>query len=83
MAKSSTLNFKHKDNEYFDFNRERLLPHKFSNQGPCIATGDVNGDGTEDFYVGGAFKASGALFLQDKKGHFTQLMEMTKMGAHQ
>jgi len=72
VTQSSTLNFKHKDNEYFDFNRERLLPHKFSNQGPCIATGDVNGDGTDDFYIGGAFKATGALFLQDKKGHFTQ-----------
>ena len=43
-AKGLGLDFRHKEDEFIDFNRERLIPHKFSNLGPSIATGDVNGD---------------------------------------
>lgn len=62
----------HKENDFIDFNRERLIPHKLSNTGPSIATGDVNGDGLMDFYVGGAFGSVGALFVQGKDSRFTR-----------
>lgn len=64
------IDFTHREDDFMDFNRERLLPHKFSNLGPSIATADVNGDGREDFFVGGARDQAGALFLQQANGTF-------------
>jgi hypothetical protein len=64
------LNHKHVENEFDDFQREILLPHKLSMLGPSIAVGDVNGDEREDFFIGGAFRQWGHLFLQNEDGSF-------------
>ncbi|MEM9675769.1 MAG: VCBS repeat-containing protein [Bacteroidota bacterium] len=64
------LTHQHTDPEYDDFSRQYLLPHKLSEQGPGIAVGDVNGDGLEDFFVGGAYSHSGSLFFQQSDGTF-------------
>ena len=64
------IDFRHRENESLDFNRQPLLPHALSAEGPAIAVGDVNGDGLEDLYVGGAKWQSGALFLQQHDGTF-------------
>ena len=45
---------KHTEDDYIDFYYERNLPEMLSREGPKIAKGDVNGDGLEDFYMGGA-----------------------------
>ena len=47
-----------------------LLPHKLSENGPFSAIGDVNGDGFEDMFIGGAAGQSGMLYLQNTKGKF-------------
>ena len=62
------IDFKHDENYYIDFDSERLLPHMFSNEGPCIANYDLNNDGIQDFYIGGAKGQTGQLFLSDTNG---------------
>lgn len=62
--------FWHSENNYNDFVDQILLPHKLSNLGPALATGDVNGDQLEDIYVGNGAGFSGALYLQQTDGQF-------------
>lgn len=65
------LDYKHDENFFNDFDRELLLPHILSRQGPGIAVGDVNGDGLSDVYFGGAKESSGAIYVQNAEGKFT------------
>lgn len=62
----------HEQQPLNDFNRQLLLLHMYSYQGPRIAKGDVNGDGLEDIYLGGGKGQSGQLWIQQKSGNFTQ-----------
>jgi len=59
-----TSPFVHRENEFNEYSEQVLLPHMFSRSGPFMATGDVNNDGEEDFYVGGAAGQAGNLFIQ-------------------
>lgn len=68
------IRFQHQENNYEDFNRERLLPHRFSTLGPCMAVGDVNGDKADDLFIGGAMGQAGAVFVQ-KAGKFVALAQ--------
>ncbi|ARV09599.1 hypothetical protein BTO05_08085 [Winogradskyella sp. PC-19] len=64
--------FSHKENDFIDFKREALLHHKYSEEGPAVVVDDINGDGLEDVYLGGAKDFSGKLFLQNTTGTFTK-----------
>ncbi|WP_223826682.1 VCBS repeat-containing protein [Flagellimonas sp. S3867] len=66
----SLIPYQHVENEYNDFKRERLLPHQLSTQGPKITQGDINGDGLDDIFIGGAKGSLGQIFLQNKSGDF-------------
>jgi enediyne biosynthesis protein E4 len=65
-------NFRHRENEFVDFDGERLLPKMLSTEGPKLAIADVNGDGLEDFYLGSATGDTAKIFIQQKDGKFIQ-----------
>ncbi len=69
-SKSLGIDFVHKENEFNDFAKEVLLPHKQSTLGPRVSVADANGDGLEDFFVGGASGQGGVLYLQKPNGTF-------------
>ncbi len=72
ITDSLNIAYKHIENRYNDYLREPLLPHQTSRLGPGMAVGDVNNDGLDDFYIGGAAKSSGALFIQKQNGLFQE-----------
>lgn len=69
------LNFRHEENRFAEFDREPLIPHMFSTEGPALAVGDVNNDGLEDIFFGAARTKSAKLFLQKKNGQFVTLTQ--------
>lgn len=64
--------YKHEENSFIEFNREALIPHMVSREGPALAVGDVIGNGLEDFYAGGARRQAGELYIQNEDGTFSQ-----------
>ena len=69
-AKDIGIDYIHNENEFDDFAEEVLLPHKLSNNGPFSASGDVNNDGLDDVFIGGAAGQEGVLFIQTTNGKF-------------
>ncbi len=65
----------HHENEFIDFDNERLIPKLLSAEGPKLAKGDVNGDGLEDFFVGNASGDTAKLFIQQKNGTFVNILQ--------
>ena len=54
---------KHQENSYSDFDYEGLINKMLSQEGPALAIGDINNDGNDDFYIGGAKNQPGLLYL--------------------
>ena len=64
LTEISKNNFqKHQENSYSDFDYEGLINKMLSQEGPALAVGDINNDGNEDFYIGGAKNQPGVLYL--------------------
>ncbi len=66
------ISYVHKENDYFDFKADKLLPYGISNSGPKAATGDINNDGLDDIYVGGAKGSAGQLYIQKVSVGFSE-----------
>ena len=64
------LDVRHRENPFLDYRREPLMPHVLSAEGPALAVADVDGDGLDDIFVGGAKWQPGRLMLQNPDGTF-------------
>lgn len=71
LQEVSPVNFVHVKDSVNDFKRQSLLTNPLSFVGPCMAKGDINGDGLEDIFVGGGTNQAGEIYLQNKGGSFT------------
>ncbi len=71
-ATSLGINYQHQENEFNDYSVQLLLPQKQSTKGTGITTGDVNGDGLDDFFVGNALGSKAALYIQNNDGTFKE-----------
>ncbi|MEO5600745.1 MAG: VCBS repeat-containing protein [Cyclobacteriaceae bacterium] len=66
------IDYHQQENSFVDFDRESLLYHMVSREGPRMSKGDVNGDSLEDFYIGGPKDQAGALYVQGPAGKFSR-----------
>ena len=69
------LPYVHRENEFVDFDRELLIPKLLSTEGPMLAVADVNGDGLDDLFIGGAKGQAGKLLIQQPDGRFVSTNE--------
>lgn len=71
ITNSKIFPVSHNENNYDDYDREILIPHKMSTLGPVMASADVDGNGTLDVFFGGSATFSGALFPMNANGSFS------------
>lgn len=72
ITAAAGIDYVHRENHFVEFDREPLIPHMLSTEGPALAVADINGDGWEDFFVGGARNQAAQLYLQDGRGAFVK-----------
>jgi enediyne biosynthesis protein E4 len=72
---TSGLLYRHEENSFHEFDREPLLPHMLSTEGPALAVGDIDKDGLDDVFIGSAKWKKPAVFRQDRTGHFARMPE--------
>lgn len=69
------LNYKHIENSFQEFDREPLMSHMLSTEGPALAVADINHDGFDDVFIGASKGYHSAVFTQQKDGKFKELKQ--------
>ncbi|HLK30249.1 MAG TPA: VCBS repeat-containing protein [Puia sp.] len=75
ITSQTGLLYKHEENEFHEFDREPLIPHMLSTEGPALAVADINHDGLDDVFIGSSRWKKGAIFLQNKSGRFIRSIQ--------
>lgn len=81
ITEQVNLDYVHRENKFSDFRREPSLPYKMSRLGPAVARGDINGDGRDDLFLGGAHGQSAQLYIQQADGTFSASVSNSKLFA--
>lgn len=77
IIRKDDIPFRHREDNFVAFNVERLIPHMVSTQGPLMSVGDLDGDGLDDLYVGGAAGQAGEVFVQKRDGTFETVTQVS------
>lgn len=70
ITRQTGLDYLHQENPFNEFDRDPLIPHMVSREGPALAVEDINGDGLQDVFIGASKTYKSAVFLQTREGHF-------------
>ena len=70
LTRAEAIDFEHKDRFNNDYATQPLLMHKYSEQGPSLAVGDLNGDGLEDVFIGGSYGENSTILYQQNDQSF-------------
>jgi len=70
ITASTGLLYRHEENDFHEFDREPLIPHMLSTEGPALAVGDLNKDGLDDLFIGSSRLKKSAVFIQQPSGKF-------------
>jgi enediyne biosynthesis protein E4 len=72
ITAQTNLIHRHEENDFHEFDREPLIPHLVSTEGPALLVGDFNLDGLDDVFIGSSKRKKPVIYFQDKTGRFVQ-----------
>jgi len=75
ITNQTNILYKHVENVFHEFEREPLIPHMLSSEGPALTVGDFNHDGLDDVFIGSSRGGKSAIFLQEKSGRFVKTIQ--------
>ena len=76
ITKDINLNYLHEENGFNEFDRDPLIPHMVSTEGPALAVADINHDGLEDVFIGSSRDKKSVIFLQQPSGKFVKSVQL-------